>query len=272
MKALYIDDMSETAIAQLEEKMRPGKSSRAGFLGPDESLREVIEGDLATLNKLGITPKQIADRLETIIGKALRLRDLKTRTSELSNYFVVEGKFSVNMQGYLGMQECPFRDIGDMCGSGSRDYEIYNEDTDEQIFFPALIIHLIRDHHFFEGNTMYRLDPAKAVNVLEIEPGVDYTPQFTSEFVWRQGSSTPNIDENFLNSDTLIQSAEKHIEIAPGVDCYVKENKAVIVARQEHALGERFLLDGNELDLYAGRIRQGRCGLNLIERTFISPD
>lgn len=35
--------------------------------------------------------------------------------------------------------------------------------------FPGLIVHLVRDHHFFEGKgTPYRLEPTTAARVLEL--------------------------------------------------------------------------------------------------------
>lgn len=45
MEKLYIDTLTEAEIARIEARLRPGQSSHAGFLGPNESLKEVIYQD-----------------------------------------------------------------------------------------------------------------------------------------------------------------------------------------------------------------------------------
>lgn len=50
-----------------EARMRPGAWSEGGFLGPDESLTEVIERDANTINILGVRYEQFADNLERLL-------------------------------------------------------------------------------------------------------------------------------------------------------------------------------------------------------------
>lgn len=46
---------------------------------------------------------------------------------------------------------------------------ILNRKTGESFTAPALIVHLIRAHHFFEGvESPYRVDPEKVIRTLEI--------------------------------------------------------------------------------------------------------
>lgn len=46
---LFLARTGRLAVADLEERMRPGASSEAGFLGPAESLRDVIARDVQVL-------------------------------------------------------------------------------------------------------------------------------------------------------------------------------------------------------------------------------
>ena len=47
---------------------------------------------------------------------------------------------------------------------------ILNRETGESFTGPGLIVHLIREHHFFEGKeSPYRVEPEKAVRVLELQ-------------------------------------------------------------------------------------------------------
>ena len=55
---------------------------------------------------------------------------------------------------------------------------LQNIDNGLRLFFPGLIIHLIREHNFFEGSLKYRVEPEQIIKLLELEPGHDYTPQF----------------------------------------------------------------------------------------------
>jgi hypothetical protein len=64
--------------------------------------------------------------------------------------------------------------------------------------------HLIKDHHFFEGKHPYRLDPELAIEVLGIEPGVDYKVKTVSEMVWEMSQSSSRMDKEKL------QAAREH--------------------------------------------------------------
>jgi hypothetical protein len=192
-KKLYLKDLNPGQIAKIEARMRPRQFSVKGFLGQTEGLREVVERDDATLKKHGITHEQIADRLESLVEQA--------KQNEGDD--LIEGKYKVKSLHYRGVQTCPFYDIGD-CGSDNRDIFITKcntkkpsgikgmiqrvinpalRETEEidRIEFPGLIMHLIRDHHFFEGDTPYRLNPEDAIRVLEIKPGVDYSIKIEKE-------------------------------------------------------------------------------------------
>ena len=84
----------------------------------------------------------------------------------------IDDKYVAKYTAWRGSQVCPWRDeIGyNNFPHSSHDFEIYNKETNEELFFPGLIVHLIREHHFYEGkDSPYRVDPEKAKRVLDIE-------------------------------------------------------------------------------------------------------
>ena len=159
---LYIDTLTDAEIARVEARLRPRMSSFSGFLGQNESLKVVIHGDAETLKNLGITHEQIADKLEYLVQNPQG-----------------DGKFKVNSLSTRGMQEDPFQEKWTPGTYSNLDVTITNQDG-ESIRFGGPIIGLIRNYQFFEGKEVsYRLDPTKAVRVLQIKPGETSIPQKT---------------------------------------------------------------------------------------------
>lgn len=186
-----IDDLSPEQIEQIEQNAQKGGFSVSGFLNSGERLKNIIERDDQTLKRLGITHAQIADRLESIIGKAKRLEQLGLAP-------VVEDSFVVLETGFFGIQDCPFiNPNGEPCQNyTSYDYSIENVNNGISITFSGLIMHLVRDHHFFEGSVSYRLDPEQVIKALDIQPGQDYSPKYVTEKIWRlEQGTTQNFDE-----------------------------------------------------------------------------
>lgn len=270
---VFVDDLSADEIRAIEERMRAGGVSHSGFLEANERLVDVISKDSATLKKLGVTHQQVADRIESIFGRALRRRSLEFR---YRNYLrkpdigpaIIDNKFEVVIQGYLGIQVCPFKEPLKTCGTSNHDVEIYNADLDEDIEFPGLIIHLIREHHFFEGDTYYRLEPEKAVRVLEIKPRVDYSPIWETETIWHGTSSTPDLTKNFIGSLEFVKQAERCIEIADGAIIYLKNDKGVLVTQDNFTLEKPVYIDGNMLVLHSWH--KGQVHLERITQNYIA--
>jgi hypothetical protein len=173
-------------VAELEARMRPGAYSDKGFLGPDESLEEVIRRDEMTLRDMRITYEEIADAISRLLDDAVRqpykpngvgsrIPDLYNRLGTKSVPYFDQDHLPGADEGYSashhqvffvqfrGLQGCPWG-----CDSGgSRDFLILNRTTGEYFTGPSLIVHLIREHHFFEGTgTPFRTDPFKAARVL----------------------------------------------------------------------------------------------------------
>jgi hypothetical protein len=185
----------ELTISELEARMRPGAWSGAGFLGATESLKDVIILDTQVLSDLNISHEQVANTLESVLLAAKELEEnSENRWARMMDYNILLDVIFKSSptpyfhldnlpdadKGYLvkhfqvltvrakGFQECPWG-CEDNPTWGSFDFVIVNRETGEYITGPGLIVHLIREHHFFEGvESSYRVYPAKVVRVLEL--------------------------------------------------------------------------------------------------------
>jgi hypothetical protein len=180
-------------VAELEARMRPGALSKKGFLGPAESLEAVIDQDARTLASQGIWYDQIAEALERILMSAFeQARDAQPRKygrGRFPNLYhpetlpdfaldnlpppetgILVDDLQVFTCKYRGFQTCPW-ECAVTPNWGSFDFLILNRKTAEYVTGPGLIVHLIRNHRFFEGiESPFRTDPTKAIRVLEISP------------------------------------------------------------------------------------------------------
>ena len=145
--------------------MQPGALSVKGFLAPGEDLDEVIARDAAALGREKISYDTLADRLEKLIlaGQSKPGRKISS------------GDFSVITIKYAGFQQCPWTEDlhhgtcrkGSGAAHASIDWRIRNDRTHREMQGPGLIIHLIRDHHFFEGpGSPWRVDPLDLAHLL----------------------------------------------------------------------------------------------------------
>ncbi len=149
--------MNET----IEASMKPGRLSMGGFLGDVERLDEVLRADDETVRKLGLTHEQIADRIEYFL-RAIGYPTIDGK--------VVDGKYLGGGVAYRGGQACPWNDVDFMMPNSTLNLFVRNQTTNEELRFPGAIAHLIRQHHFYEGKqSPYRVDPEKAVRVLDIK-------------------------------------------------------------------------------------------------------
>lgn len=155
-------------IKELESRMRPGRLSQGGFLGINERLTEVLTCDDQTLQALHITYEELANSLERLLRAALAVSSRPVR---------VDNRFEVQITKYNGFQLCPWTlnphtgqcRVGQGAGYASLDWYICNLQTQQQMRGPGLIVHLIRDHHFFEGlASPYRVDPQELARLLAL--------------------------------------------------------------------------------------------------------
>lgn len=165
MNPQFINGIS---LDELERRMRPGGWSQEGFLTQKQSLARVVAADLASLQELGVTPQKIADSLECLLEEGShggRFRPARIRY------------FQIRIIRSHKMRTCPWATKQfEWChiGEGAKyltteDFEIRNARLKEALMGTSLCIHLIRDHGFFGGpGTVYRVDPERAVRVLEL--------------------------------------------------------------------------------------------------------
>jgi hypothetical protein len=165
--------VSHLSAEELEGRMRPGRFSQQGFLGVRESLSEVIQRDAATLQRLNVGYAELAARLDELL-RASGASDTAWPPERAPVTFPPH--FQVHLRVYAGWQMCPWSagprtqcEAGGGVAYSSLDWHILNTRTGQAMTGPGLIVHLIREHHFFEGREApYRVDPQELARLLEL--------------------------------------------------------------------------------------------------------
>jgi hypothetical protein len=160
--------LSNVPLAEVERRMRPGQYSLQGFIGEQESLKEVLDTDALALQKLGLTAPELAWPLRTLLETTI---EAKTETLRIE-------PFRVRLHRYKGTQVCPFApqpyDVpcpGGAAWMGSFDWDIHNERSGVHLKGPGLIVHLILAHGFFEGvHSPYRVEPEDLAKLFGLGP------------------------------------------------------------------------------------------------------
>jgi hypothetical protein len=169
---MRLDQRKTVPLEVAEARMRPGQFSQSGFLGADESLRELLAGDDLTLKQLGVSARELSRSLGSLLAAAI----------ESTPPVTAAGPYAVRLQHYKGRQACPFslnpHENNCVGMSDARfaaiDWTVTNPRNGMQLSGPGLIVHLIAEHGFFEGfGSTYRVSPAKLAELLEV-PGTDY--------------------------------------------------------------------------------------------------
>ena len=249
----------------------PGYSSESGFLREGEKLQDVIDQDKSTLLRLGISYEQVADCLEYVTKRAKQLGWLFSKEDKnpdveiwdrIAEGFVV-GRLSISWTSYMGYQECPFGCEGEAVKDitlADSEFHITNLDTKETIFCSELLPHLIRKHHFFEGHTKYRLDPAKAIRVLGIEKGVEYPLVYGTRSTWVSRGMT-HIKNNTLderkkdfcssNERARIVTDGEFLELGKGIEAYLLGDKFVVFTDRGIHCNFKATIKGIPVDIFA---------------------
>jgi hypothetical protein len=154
-------------IEELEKRMRPGQFSVHGFLGKNEKLEDVLNKDEETLRNNNLTYEELSAKLNNLVTDTV---SSKMRSASIYPY-------KIDIELFKGFQICPWTEDphSGQCAAGrgvrhaSINWEISNQRRRLKMSGPGLIIHLIRDHHFFEGfESPYRVDPLKLARLLEL--------------------------------------------------------------------------------------------------------
>ena len=259
---MRLQELSANQIAEIERRMRPGASSQGGFLANREQLAKVIARDEEACAKRGISPEQIADRLETLVGRADRRVSLALAIGDQDARSMIDGFMNdegegVSIEGFRitghhfrGLQECPFSDECERSPYACANYTLIQLQSSRAITFPGLIFHLIRDHHFFEGDVPYRLDPGRAIDALELRPGIDYAPIYATETCWRPSSFTSNTYEKAIQHPVFRsqlfdpEDARNVFDLAPGVRILWNGEMCIASADREHVVDAPLVIAG----------------------------
>jgi len=130
------------------ERMKPGIITAQGFLGRDgRSLADIIQADEEAFRRLDLKFDDAADRLDA--WKA-------AGSQGLGESVTVEGRYLVRTGDARGVLPGPYKD--GVFHKNSVD--VKDEKSGETIVYSDLSVHLLRVHHFCQGQSgPFRLEP-----------------------------------------------------------------------------------------------------------------
>ena len=212
------DKISGEEWREIEERMNSKNFSTSGFLGSDEKLLDVIDKDEKYITSQGFTFEQIANFLETILNE---YRQKYNDPDEQAIILWQGQEYKIQTITWMGAQQCPFQnhELDSQYHGysyGSQDVNIHCIETDEKISFNTLLIHMIRQHHFFEGyKCSHRLDPEKLIKMFNLKPSKQYKSKYTIVGKWsfHGGCSHCKTDEDPFALDFLRKIAIAEINI-----------------------------------------------------------
>ena len=143
-------------MKKLEEVLRSGRIVHDGFLGNDSrSLAEIIEADLAMVDRLGQTCESIAQRMLELT-EAARPR--------FGSWTEPQEHIRVRCEDFKGSIICPWPHAGRYL---KRITTVHRLDLDKSIQWTDLNMHMIAEHGFFEGKgSFFRLEPEQLTKVI----------------------------------------------------------------------------------------------------------
>jgi hypothetical protein len=149
-------------IASLEKDMRPGAASRAGFLGKDERLLDVMAADNAyVVEELGLTHQELARHLRVVGAIALKHAVNTKKEKE----FTYHGRtYKAKADCSRGYQESPFED-----GTKANcNVTVRNLTNGKKLHYSLLVPAMMERYGFYEGKgTPYRVDPRAVLEVFD---------------------------------------------------------------------------------------------------------
>lgn len=141
---------------KITARMQPGVITLSGFLGEDERhFHEIIAEDEKKLAALGFSAEVVADRLEYFTSASF---------DNFTDFELIENMYQVETEVTRGKLPCPFSHAGLYRKTVTT---LTNTKTGVTIRWSGLNIHLIREHHFFEGRgSTFRLEPDLLVKTI----------------------------------------------------------------------------------------------------------
>jgi hypothetical protein len=145
--------MTRIGGSAVGDNFAPGEISRDGFLGGDDrSVDAIVREDGRTLDRLGLTPKAVADYLQSLLDEAKKGLEAP----------VDAGRCIVRLEWARGLVPCPF---GEKRLQPKITVLAVRKESGDSIRFSQLSVHLIREHGFFGGaDSAFRIDPERAAS------------------------------------------------------------------------------------------------------------
>ncbi len=134
---------------KVTSKMQPGIITLNGFLGTDtRHYHTIVAEDEKTLASLDKTPEELAERLEYFT---------KSSFDSFMGPILIDDIYEVETEVTRGKLPCPFSHAGIYRKTVTT---LVNKTNNLSVRWTSLNIHLIKEHHFFEGlGSTFRLDP-----------------------------------------------------------------------------------------------------------------
>ncbi len=141
---------------RVRSRMQPGVITLNGFLGKDKrTLNEIIETDERELQSLNRTAEDLVQRMQGFTDASFE---------SFTNSVLLEDIYEVETEVVRGKLPCPFAHSGLVRKTITT---LTNRKKNLTVRWTALNIHLIKEHHFFEGKgSTFRLDPTSLVAAL----------------------------------------------------------------------------------------------------------
>jgi hypothetical protein len=134
--------------------------------------------------------------------------------------------------------------------------------------FAAVMIHSIRDHHFFGGsNARMRVDPERLVEFLEMKPGREYTPNRQELDIWYPFTHTSSLTED-RNHSMFIRKHGERAFLQEGLTVYVWVKEAVIVCEDDVSIKEPLVVNDALVDLQGNKVEAGQTIVHLDRISF----
>lgn len=235
-------------LPEVRKKCQLTEFCQQPMLGKGECLVDCILRDNQTLEKLGITHRQLAQRMKGLMLQAKYKPDVKDQPSLnqilkslgkdvqpahfLGNFGLLtagaqwscQNKWEATVDDHLlvsvvswgGAQECPFKSPDDDSYYGYKygadDVLVLNLKLQQWARYSSLLPHMIKHHHFFEGqNSTYRADPQRLAEVLEVKPGIDYKVPRRSVDMWQLHSCNVPRQLDSLKNQVLTHQCEEGV-------------------------------------------------------------
>ncbi len=141
---------------KLEQMLRSSKIVADGFMGNDNrTLYELLAADGRQLASLAITPRQLAQRMKEITEITI---------PQLGNWIKIDDNIKAKSDDFKGMLICPWPHPASF---DKRLTTVQAVDSDEEITWSDLHIHMIGEHGFFEGHgSAMRIEPGELIRLI----------------------------------------------------------------------------------------------------------